>query len=84
MKPRRRLGAQKRVPEPKNAFYSKLGEHKLQLALIIVVGALLKEVIDWGTAQRARQRERLNRTGFNTDEFLGPTGPSISATERGM
>jgi hypothetical protein len=29
MKPRRRLGAQKRVPEPKNALYSKLGEHKL-------------------------------------------------------
>jgi DNA-binding transcriptional MerR regulator len=31
----------------------------LQLAVVVIVGALVKVVVDWGTSQRARYREKL-------------------------
>lgn len=40
-------------------FYGKLGELALQLAVVVIVGALVKVVVDWGTSQRARYREKL-------------------------
>jgi hypothetical protein len=42
-----------------SAFDAKLGELTLQLAVIVVVGALVKAVIDWGTGQRTRHLHRL-------------------------
>jgi hypothetical protein len=40
-------------------FYAKLGELALQLAVVVIVGAFIKVVVDWGTSQRARYREKL-------------------------
>jgi hypothetical protein len=40
--------------QPSSAYYTKLGELTLQLAIIVIVGALIKAAIDWGTTQRAR------------------------------
>jgi hypothetical protein len=40
-------------------FYAKLGELALQFAVVIVVGGLVKVVVDWGASQRARHLEKL-------------------------
>jgi hypothetical protein len=40
-------------------FSAKLGELALQLAVIVIVGALIKVVVDWGTSQRSRYREKV-------------------------
>ena len=40
-------------------FYGKLGELALQLAVVVIVGALVKVLIDWGLSQHARYREKL-------------------------
>ena len=44
-----------------DAFELKLGELVLQLAVIVIVGALAKTLVDWGTSQRARHQERVER-----------------------
>ena len=40
-------------------FYVKLGELALQLAVVVIAGALVKELVDRGLSQRARYREKL-------------------------
>src|SRR5262245_26709952 len=45
--------------QPKAGFYGKLVELALQLAVVVIVGALVKVVVDWGGSQRARYREKL-------------------------
>lgn len=40
-------------------FYTELGELALQLAVVVVIGALIKAVADWGTSQRRRHAEKL-------------------------
>jgi len=45
--------------KPLEDFYVKLGELALQLAVVVIVGALVKTVVDWGTSQRARYLEKL-------------------------
>jgi hypothetical protein len=44
-----------------DAFEHKLGELVLQLAVIVIVGALAKALLDGGTSQRARHRERVEQ-----------------------
>jgi hypothetical protein len=45
--------------KPLTDFYAKLGELTLQLGIIVIVGALVKVVLDWGTSQRTRYFEKL-------------------------
>ncbi|MGH6837043.1 MAG: hypothetical protein ACREC9_16265 [Methylocella sp.] len=45
--------------KPATDFYAKLGELALQLAVVVIVGALVKVVVDWGASQRARYLEKL-------------------------
>jgi protein-S-isoprenylcysteine O-methyltransferase Ste14 len=39
---------------PSNTFYTKLAELTLQLAVVVIVGALLKVGVDWGMDQHRR------------------------------
>ncbi len=43
---------------PSNTFYTKLAELTLQLAVIVIVGALIKVVVDWGMDQHRRHLEK--------------------------
>lgn len=52
--------------KPVTDFYGKLGELALQLSVVVIVGALLKVLLDWGSSQRARYREKLE----HRQEFL--------------
>jgi hypothetical protein len=52
--------------KPAIDFYAKLGELALQLSVVVIVGAMVKVVIDWGTSQRARYLEKLE----NRKEFM--------------
>ena len=45
--------------KPTTEFYAKLGELSIQLAIVAIVGALVKAIVDWGTSHRARYLERL-------------------------
>lgn len=45
--------------KPKTAFYAELGSLALQLGVAVIVGALIKVVVDWGLSQRARYNEKL-------------------------
>ena len=45
--------------KPATDFYAKLGELALQLAVVVIVGALVKVAVDWGASQRARYLEKL-------------------------
>jgi hypothetical protein len=45
--------------KPAAEFYAKLGELALQLAVVVIVGALVKAAIDWGSSQRTRYLERV-------------------------
>jgi DNA-binding transcriptional MerR regulator len=45
--------------KPAVDFYAKLGELALQLAVVVIVGALVKVVVDWGASQRARYLEKV-------------------------
>jgi hypothetical protein len=47
------------VANKSTEFYAKLGELALQLAVLVIVGALVKAAIDWGTSQRTRYLEKL-------------------------
>ena len=40
-------------------FFTKLGDLTLQLAIVVIVGALVKELLDWSNAQLRRYRDRL-------------------------
>lgn len=40
-------------------FYSELGTLSLQLAVLVILGALLKLLLDWGFSQRARYSQLL-------------------------
>jgi DNA-binding transcriptional MerR regulator len=51
---------------PATEFYAKLGEISLQLAIVIIIGALVKAMVDWGTSQHSRYREQLE----DRKEFL--------------
>jgi len=51
---------------PQIEFYKKSGELALQLALVVIIGGLLKLLIDWGTSQRARHIARQEQR----NEFL--------------
>jgi hypothetical protein len=42
-------------------FEQQLGELVLQLAVIVIVGALAKTLVDWGTSLRARHQELVDR-----------------------
>ena len=44
--------------KPAGDFYTKLGELVLQLAVIVIVGALAKIAVDWGASQRVRDLEK--------------------------
>lgn len=41
-------------------FYALLGELCLQLAVVVIVGALVKAAMDWGASQRSRYMEKLD------------------------
>ena len=45
--------------KPTSDFYAKLGELAMQFAVVIIVGALAKVIVDWGTSQRIRHSERV-------------------------
>jgi hypothetical protein len=45
--------------KPITDFYTKLGELALQLAVVVIVGAFVKVLVDWGTSQRARYAEKI-------------------------
>lgn len=45
--------------KPMTDFYAKLGELALQLSIIVIVGALIKVIVDWGASQRERHLERI-------------------------
>lgn len=45
--------------KPTADFYAKLGELALQLAVVVIVGAFVKAVVDWGISQRMRHTEKL-------------------------
>jgi len=45
--------------KPITDFYAKLGELALQLSVVVIIGALLKAILDWGTTQRARDLEKV-------------------------
>ena len=42
-------------------FFAKLGDLTLQLSVLVIVGAVLKELVDWGTSQHSRHRERIEK-----------------------
>jgi hypothetical protein len=44
-------------PAAPSPFFTKLGDLILQLALVVIIGALVKALIDWGTSLHARHRE---------------------------
>jgi hypothetical protein len=45
--------------KPPTDFYAKLGELALQLAVVVIVGAFVKELVEWGASQRARYAEKI-------------------------
>jgi hypothetical protein len=45
--------------KPTSDFYTKLGELAMQFAVVVIVGAFAKVMIDWGTSQRTRHSERV-------------------------
>jgi len=47
--------ARKPIPD----FYTKLGDLALELSVVVIVGALIKAVVDWGTSQRRRHDEKI-------------------------
>ena len=46
------------IPDGRDEFERQLANLMLQLALIVIAGALVKALIEWGTTQRARHAER--------------------------
>ncbi len=46
--------------KPPTDFYVKLGELALQLGVVVIVGTLIKVIVDWGTSQRVRFLEKLD------------------------
>ena len=47
--------------KPLTDFYTKLGELALQLAVVVIVGAFVKVLVDWGTSQHARYAEKIEK-----------------------
>jgi hypothetical protein len=45
--------------KPPAEFYAKLGDLTLQLGVVVIVGALVKVIIDWGASQRIHYLEKL-------------------------
>lgn len=55
----------RRAGKPTDDFVGKLGEYALEIAVFVLVGAAVKEVIDWLIEQRARRlREADKRADF--------------------
>lgn len=59
-------GLYRLADRPASDFYGKLGELALQLALIVVVGVIVKEVVEWRSARREHYLKKIE----NREEFL--------------